>query len=123
MKFASPDIEFELEGYAKPFKIRFSTEALAVLQDHWGLANLNETWKQVATMDGDGLTKDDYDAIMWAALRCHHPDIGRDEAAQILSFIGLPRFTMLVGQSAGSAFAQGGGGTAPENPPKKRPGR
>lgn len=120
MRFASPDIQFELDGHPHPYTLRFGVESLAVLQDHWQLGNLNAVMLKVATMDGGELVKDDYVAIMWAALRTHHPELSQTDAAAILDFLGLHNLTVLLSKSAGAAFSgEGGGEGATANP---RPG-
>ncbi|MGH9594334.1 MAG: GTA-gp10 family protein [Bryobacteraceae bacterium] len=121
MKFASPDIQFDLDG--RPYTLRFSAKALAALQDYWQLENLSAVNAKLLEIDNGGLAVADLAALLWAGLRTHHPDVTIEKADDLLDSIGIANFERLLG--AAISGASGGGETAPANPPKRKrsPGR
>lgn len=121
MKFANPDIQFSVEGGGS-YTLRLGAVAIAALQDHWKLANFDETMEQITLLEGKELSIGDYTAILWAGLRTHHANLTMDDALEIFDVIGVQGLTLLMVQAASAAFT-GGGGTAPGNPPRKAPRR
>lgn len=121
MKRASPD--FQMIAGERSLTLRFSTKALAAMQDHWGCKTLNEVGAKLEGLEGEDTTLDDFAAILWAALRTHHPAITKDEAYDLLDDMGLAYFqTVMMEAMAGSSSSgasEGGGGDA-SAPPRKR---
>lgn len=123
MKFVNPDIQFEVEGRAKPLTLRMGVKALACLQDHWQLPDLGEVLRKIASLDEGAFTEDDLNAIMWAGLRSHQPDLSFDEASDIMDIVGPIGLTALLARGMSAAMPQEGGGDASENPRKAKRGR
>lgn len=119
MKFANPDIQFELDG--KTRTLRFSAKALAALQDEWGMENLDQVAVKLAQLESNGLTVKDAAAMLWAGFRTHHPEVTVDQAFDLLDDMGLANFEALLGQAIQAAASEGGG-TAPANPPRAKSG-
>lgn len=115
MKFASADIQFSLDG--QPRTLRFSAKALAALQDHWQIEDLDAVARKLGEIEGGKLGIHDAAAMLWAGLRTHHPDVTLDEALDLLDGMGLANFETLL-SSAITAASSGGGDSAPANPPK-----
>lgn len=115
MKFASADVQFSLDG--KPFTLRFSAKALAALQDHWQLDNLDQVAGKLGEIEAGALTVGDAAALLWAGMRSHHPDLTLDDATDLLDGVGIANFEALLSQAI-TAASSGGGGSAPANPPR-----
>lgn len=120
MKFASADIQFALDG--KPLTLRFSARALAALQDHWQLGDLDQVAGKLAEIEQGKLSVQDAAAMLWAGLRTHHPEVTLDEAFDVLDGMGIANFETLLG-SAISGASSGGGSDASANPPRPRRGK
>lgn len=114
MKIANPDIQFEVEG--RKLTMRFSFRASAALQDHWGLDNIQQAMDKIAEMETGGLVLADYTAMLWAGLRTHNSEVTMEEALDILDYMGLQNFILLISKAVSGASMEGGG-TASANPP------
>jgi hypothetical protein len=118
MKRASPDVQIEAGG--QPYTLRFSAKALAAMQDHWGLKNLDEVGTKLGSLETGEATLADYTAILWSALRTHHPEVTIDGALDLLDEMGIDGFMDALSDTL-SAGSTEGGGDASADPP--RPGR
>lgn len=117
MKRANPDIQIEVGGEA--YTLRFSAKALAAMQDHWELPNLDAVGEKLGSLENGSSSIDDYTAILWAALRTHHADVTVDKAFDLLDDMGIDGFMETLADTLGASSAEGGGDDAPANPPRR----
>lgn len=110
---------------AQAYTLRFSVKALAALQDHWELASISAVSDKLSRLDDDGLTIEDYQALLWAGLRTHHPGVDKELCLDLLDELGLAGLEAALAGMMGGANGEGagteGGGTATPRP--RKPGR
>lgn len=110
-----PDRQVEASG--KVWTLRFSIRALAAMQEHFGLASLDE----MGTRLTEGITTDDIVAIFWAGLRTHHPEATQDDAAGIADDLGMADAMEIISTGLGAAMGGESADAAPADP--RKPGR
>lgn len=116
MKRANPDVQIEAGG--KALTLRFSAKALAAMQDHWELASLDAVGEKLGSLETGESTVDDYTAILWAALRTHHPEVTVEAAFDLLDDMGIEGFMEALSTTLSASSAEGGG-DASANPPRR----
>lgn len=107
------------------FTLRGSARAQAALQEHYGLDSLKAVGARLSQTEEWGI--DDVVALVYAALRTHHPDVSKDDVLGMLDEHGLEAplaaaleaFTAAMPQ--GALAAEQGEGSAGGNP--RRNGR
>ena len=81
-------IEGQFEAGGKSYRVRLSVKALGALQHHYGLQSIDEVDAKLLAFSQTS-SVDDMVAILWASLRSHHPDVGKDQVLDMLDEIGL----------------------------------
>lgn len=91
---------------SQAFTLRFSTKAVAALQDLWGIP-ANGAAPEPLTLDGviekvAGATRG-MDIVMagdllWASLRAYHQEVSRDDVSTMIDDAGLRGLPMIIGE-------------------------
>lgn len=116
MKRANPDVQIEAGGEA--YTLRFSVKALAALQDYWELPSLDAVGQKLNQLDSGDISVSDYTAILWAALRTHHPEATMEQSLDIFDELGIDGLTSVI-VDAMSASSSEDGGKASSDPRKR----
>lgn len=114
---ASPDVQIVIAG--QPYTLRFSAKALAAMQDHWQLDSLDAVGRKLGGLESGNASLTDFTAILWAALRTHHPDVTLDHALDMFDEMGVDGLLTTLGNALGGSTVEGGGDDAPANPPRR----
>lgn len=102
--------DIDLPHGGRVLKLRLSTLAIGALQDAWGLESFDAVLQRMMTL-GTGRIGDFAD-MLWAALRRHHPEIGREEAAEILDDLGIQALFEALKTAMDAAMPDAGEGEA-----------
>lgn len=109
--------------------LRYGLKAMAAMQDHYGLASLDEVGARM--QDTSSMSAEDLVAFVYAGTRSHHPELTAEEVMDLLDAAGLESLGRVIGEAfeaaadpgsgsgAGQSGAEGGG----ENPPTAAAGR
>jgi len=107
--------QVDLEVGSKTYTLSFSINAMCELEDELGepiaviAAGLNNP---------AGVKVSIVRALVWAALRDHHPDIDLKAAGELVSEAGLVDVMAAVGKAFANAFPAGGGKANPRKAAK-----
>lgn len=112
----SADTQADIAGQS--YTLRFSVKALAAMQDHWQLPNLDAVGQKLGTLESGDASLEDYTAILWAALRTHHADVTKEQAFDLLDDMGIEGFLSVISDCVGASAVEGGG-EASGNPPRR----
>jgi len=121
---ASVDQPITLAG--RTFTLRFSTRAMAALQDLWGCKSLGETIEHLSKIQrSQSIDFDDAAQLVWAALRTHHQEVTIAEIPELFDASGLEGFKSAVAALSLSIGAsqppqEAGAGA---NPPRQKKSR
>lgn len=115
MSAANPDRSIKVGD--KTYTLRLSVRAMIALQDHYGLKSMTEVGQHLEGL-GEDVTPQDLVAVLWAALRTHHPDVDMDCALDILDELGIQAMQEVLGDAfaAASPDKEGDAGDGAENP-------
>jgi hypothetical protein len=84
------------------FTLRYSFRAFAALQEHWGMASMQEVIGRLVRRD---LGADDLVGIVWAGLRTHHPDATKERVLDALDAVGVGGLPGLLAAIQGAILA------------------
>jgi len=80
----------------KSYTLRFSVRAMAALQEHFGLHNLNDTAAKVYGLAKSGASLDDLVALLWAGLRTHHPAMSKQNVLDLVDDLGVDGLQLAI---------------------------
>ncbi|CAN5480752.1 hypothetical protein BH10PSE7_BH10PSE7_15500 [soil metagenome] len=116
MPKASPDRQIEVSG--RSYTLRYSLKAMAALQDHYGLASIDEVAQHLS--DANRMGVNDIVALIWAGLRTHHPEVTQEQTLDLVDELGVAEMTSTIRDAFGAALPRvGAAGEGTARPPQR----
>jgi hypothetical protein len=83
----------QVTAAGQTFTIRFGLKAILALQEKWGLDDEKQVQERI-----EAAALGDFPAILWAAMRTHHPEMSEDAVLGWLDDAGMEGMGDMAGQ-------------------------
>lgn len=112
--------EVELVVGDKTYKLRLGINAIVEVEDVLGGVGINEI---IASLDPANVRIGTLRAILWGALREHHPEVTLLDAGDLIGEVGAAAIAPVVGEAIGAAFPRSEGAKRPRKAAKAGTGK